>query len=39
MEKNATTYDWTGDEVLSGINGTIVDLPPPDTPLVERRKA
>ena len=40
MDKNATMYDWTGDEVLSGINGSIVDLPPPDTKRwVARRKA
>jgi hypothetical protein len=40
MDKNATMYDWTGDEVLSGINGTIVALPPPDTKRwVARRKA
>ncbi len=40
MDKNATMYDWTGDEVLSGINGNLVDLPPPDTKRwVARRKA
>jgi hypothetical protein len=39
MDKNATLYNWTGDEILSGISGT-VDLPPPDTKRwVARRKA
>jgi uncharacterized protein DUF1153 len=40
MDKNATLYDLTGDEVLSGITGTVIDLPPPDTKRwVARRKA
>jgi hypothetical protein len=40
MDKNATLYDLTGDEVLSGISGTVIDLPPPDTKRwVARRKA
>src|SRR5258708_14208293 len=40
MEKNATLYNWADDEILSGISGTVVDLPPPDTKRwVARRKA
>src|SRR5258705_13685850 len=40
MEKNATLYNWAEDEILSGITGTDVDLPPPDTKRwVARRKA
>src|ERR1700736_4262097 len=40
MDKNATLYDWAEDEVLSGISGTVIDLPPPDTKRwVARRKA
>ena len=40
MDKNPTLYDWTGDEILSDISGTVVDLPPPDTKRwVARRKA
>ena len=40
MDKNATLYDLTGDEVLPGISGTVIDLPPPDTKRwVTRRKA
>src|ERR1700738_4980319 len=40
MDKNATLYDWAEDEILSGISGTVVDLPPPDTKRwVARRKA
>ena len=40
MDKNATLYDLTGDEVLSGISGTVIDLPPQDTKRwVARRKA
>jgi Protein of unknown function (DUF1153) len=40
MDKNATPYNWTGDEILSGISGTDVDLPSPDTKRwVARRKA
>src|ERR1700741_1905900 len=40
MDKNATLCNWTGDEILSGINGSVVDLPPPDTKRwVARRKA
>jgi hypothetical protein len=40
MDKNATLYDLTTDEVLSGINGTVIDLPPSDTKRwVARRKA
>src|SRR3984893_333206 len=31
MDKNATLYNWAEDEILSGITGTDVDLPPPDT--------
>src|SRR5215468_10311137 len=40
MDKNATLYNWAQDEILSGISGTDVDLPPPDTKRwVARRKA
>jgi hypothetical protein len=40
MDKNATLYDLTGDEILPGINGTVIDLPAPDTKRwVARRKA
>src|SRR5438132_14392322 len=40
MDKNATLYDLTGDEVLPGISTTVIDLPPPDTKRwVARRKA
>src|SRR5712671_2106348 len=40
MDKNATLYDLSGGDVLPGISGTVVDLPPPDTKRwVARRKA
>ena len=40
MDKNATLYNWAEDEILSGITGTDVDLPAPDTKRwVARRKA
>src|SRR5437773_12544965 len=40
MDKNATLYNWAEDEILSGISGAVVDLPPPDTKRwVARRKA
>src|SRR4029077_6925822 len=40
MDENATLYNWAEDEILSGISGTVVDLPPPDTKRwVARRKA
>ena len=40
MEENATLYNWAEDKILSGIGGTVVDLPPPDTKRwVARRKA
>ncbi len=40
MDKNATLYNWAEDEILSGISGAVVDLPPPNTKRwVARRKA
>jgi hypothetical protein len=40
MDENAAPSDLTGDEDLSGISATVVDLPPPDTKRwVARRKA
>jgi hypothetical protein len=40
MDKNATLYDLSGGDVLPGISGTVIDLPPPDTKRwVARRKA
>jgi hypothetical protein len=40
MDKNATLYDFAGDEILPGISSTVIDLPPPDTKRwVARRKA
>jgi hypothetical protein len=40
MEENPTLYDWAEDKIFSGIGGTVVDLPPPDTKRwVARRKA
>src|SRR5436190_24115174 len=40
MDKNATLYNWAGDDILSGISAAVVDLPPPNTKRwVARRKA
>ena len=40
MDKNATLYDLTGDEVLSRVSASLPELPPPDTKRwVARRKA
>ena len=40
MDKNATLYDLSGDEILPHMGATITDLPPSDTKRwVARRKA
>ena len=40
MDKNATLYDLTGDEILTRVNASLPELPPPDTKRwVARRKA
>jgi hypothetical protein len=40
MDKNATLYDLTGDEILPGVSASLPELPPPDTKRwVARRKA
>ena len=40
MDKNATLYDLTCDEVLSRVSASLPELPPPDTKRwVARRKA
>ena len=40
MDKNATLYDSTGDEILPRVGASLPDLPPPDTKRwVARRKA
>ena len=40
MDKNATLYDLTGDEILTRVNAPLPELPPPDTKRwVARRKA
>ena len=40
MDKNATLYDLTGDEILLRVSGSLPELPPPDTKRwVARRKA
>ncbi|MBV8132197.1 MAG: DUF1153 domain-containing protein [Alphaproteobacteria bacterium] len=40
MDKNATLYDLTGDEILPRASASVLDLPPPDTKRwVARRKA
>jgi Protein of unknown function (DUF1153) len=40
MDKNATLYDLSGDEILPCMGATITDLPPSDTKRwVARRKA
>jgi hypothetical protein len=40
MDKNATLYDLTGDEILPRVGASLPELPPPDTKRwVARRKA
>src|SRR5271167_3043245 len=40
MDKNATLYDLTGDEILPRVSASVPELPPPDTKRwVARRKA
>ena len=40
MDKNATLYDLTGDEILPRVSASLPELPPPDTKRwVTRRKA
>ena len=40
MDKNATLYDLTGDEILPRVGTSLPELPPPDTKRwVARRKA
>jgi hypothetical protein len=40
MDKNATFYDLTGDEILPRVGTSLPELPPPDTKRwVARRKA
>jgi hypothetical protein len=40
MDKNATLYDLTRDEILARVSASVLELPPPDTKRwVARRKA